>query len=56
MPPYFSKTHYDMVFEFMGKSCIFHPLHIHDLMQEANIHKPIKINIEDSIDLNNVRR
>jgi hypothetical protein len=56
LPQYFSKTHYDMVFEFMGKSFIFYPSHIHDLMQESNIHKPIRINNEDPIDLNYVKR
>lgn len=46
----------DIVFDFMGKSFIFHPLHIPNLMQGSNIHKPIRINIEDPIDFNKVRR
>jgi hypothetical protein len=32
----FSKTHYDMIMEFMGKRLIFNPLHIQHLMHDSN--------------------
>ncbi len=43
LPQFFSKIHYDLMLEFMGKRPMFTPLYIQNLMQDANnIRHPIR--------------
>jgi hypothetical protein len=36
LPKLFNKVHYDMILKFMEKKLPFNPLHVYDLMVDAN--------------------